>query len=144
MLSGEYEHTLDEKNRLTLPARFRGRLAAGLVLTRDVDSCISIYTKDEFARTIEARLAGLDPFSSENRQMRRYYYSGATEAAPDKQGRVMIPQALIQSAGLDREVMVVGVLDHLEVWDRAAWREYMKRVEENVENAAERLAAQRD
>jgi MraZ protein len=144
MLSGVYEHTLDEKNRLTLPARFRPHFAEGLVLTRDVDSCVSIYTKEEFSRSIEARLAGLDPFSSENRQMRRYYYSGATEAAPDKQGRVMVPQALIQSVGLNREVMVIGVLDHLEIWDRAGWREYMKRVEENVGDAAERLAAQHD
>jgi MraZ protein len=144
MLSGVHEHTLDEKNRLTLPARFRPHFAEGLVLTRDVDSCVSIYTKAEFSRTIEARLAGLDPFSSENRQMRRYYYSGATEASPDRQGRVMVPQVLIQSAGLDREVTVVGVLDHLEIWDRAAWRDHMKQLEENIENAAERLAAQRD
>jgi MraZ protein len=144
MLSGEYEHTLDEKNRLTLPARFRPRFADGLVLTRDVDKCVCVYTKDEFSRTIEARFAGLDPLSSENRQLRRYYYSGTAEASPDKQGRVMVPQALIQSAGLTREVMVIGALDHLEIWDRAAWREYMKQVEENVQNAAERLAAQRD
>ena len=144
MLSGEYEHTLDEKNRLTLPARFKPRFAEGLVLTRGMDNCLSIYTKEEFSRSIEARLAKLDPLSRESRLMHRFYFSGAVEAVPDKQGRVMVPQALLQSAGLEREVVVVGVFDHLEVWDRATWREYMKQVEESVEDAAERLAAQHD
>lgn len=144
MLSGEYEHTLDEKNRLTLPARFRARFAEGLVLTRGMDSCLSIYTKDEFSRVIEARLAKLDPLSREGRLMHRFYFAGAAEAVPDKQGRVMVPQALLQAADIDREVMVVGVLDHLEIWDREGWRRYMKQVEESVEDAAERLAAQHD
>ena len=144
MLSGEYEHTLDEKNRLTLPARFRSRFAEGLVITRGMEDCLSIFTPEEFSQSIESRLAKLDPLSRESRDMRRFYFSGTVEVVPDKQGRVMVPQALIQSAGFSREVMVVGVLDHLEIWDRAAWRDYMKQVEENVEDAAERLAAQRD
>ena len=144
MLSGEYEHTLDEKNRLTLPARFRPRFAEGLVLTRGMDSCLSIYTKEEFSRSIEARLAELDPLSRESRLMHRFYFSGTVEAVPDRQGRVMVPQPLTQSVGITREVMVVGVRDHLEIWDRPTWRGYMKQVEENVEDAAERLAAQRD
>lgn len=144
MLSGEYEHTLDEKNRLTLPARFRSRFADGLVITRGIDDCLSVFTPDEFSQSIESRLAKLDPLSRESRDMRRFYFSGTVEAIPDKQGRVMVPQALMQKVGIEREVLVVGVLDHLEVWDRAAWREYMKQVEENVEDAAERLAAQHD
>jgi MraZ protein len=144
MLSGEYEHTLDEKNRLTLPARFRSRFADGLVITRGIDDCLSVFTPDEFSQSIESRLAKLDPLSRESRDMRRFYFSGTVEAVPDKQGRVMVPQALMQKVGIEREVLVVGVLDHLEVWDRAAWREYMKQVEENVEDAAERLAAQHD
>jgi len=144
MLSGEYEHTLDEKNRLTLPARFRPRFAEGLVLTRGMDNSLSIFAKEEFSSVIEARLAKLDQLSREGRLMHRFYFSGAVEAVPDRQGRVMVPQALLQSAGLEREVIVVGVFDHLEVWDRATWRGYMKQVEENVEDAAERLAAQHD
>ena len=144
MLSGEYEHTLDEKNRLTLPARFRPGFADGLVLTRGMDNSLSLFSKEEFSSVIEARLSKLDPLSREGRLMHRFYFSGAVEAVPDKQGRVMVPQALLQSAGLEREVIVVGVFDHLEVWDRATWREYMKQVEESVEDAAERLAAQHD
>ena len=144
MLSGEYEHTLDEKNRLTLPARFRSRFAEGLVITRGMEDCLSIFTPEEFSQSIESRLAKLDPLSRESRDMRRFYFSGTVEVVPDKQGRVMVPQALMQKVGIEREVLVAGVLDHLEVWDRATWREYMKQVEENVENAAERIAAQRD
>lgn len=144
MLSGEYEHTLDEKNRLTLPARFRPGFAEGLVLTRGMDNSLSLFSKEEFSSVIEARLSKLDPLSREGRLMHRFYFSGAVEAVPDKQGRVMVPQALLQSAGLEREVVVVGVFDHLEVWNRATWREYMKQVEESVEDAAERLAAQHD
>ena len=105
---------------------------------------LSIFSKEEFSRVIEARLTRLDPLSREGRLMHRFYFSGAVEAVPDRQGRVMVPQALLQSAGLEREVIVVGVFDHLEVWDRAAWRGYMKQVEENVEDAAELLAAQHD
>ena len=144
MLSSEYEHTLDEKNRLTLPARFRSRFADGLVITRGIDDCLSVFTPEEFSQSIESRLAKLNPLSRESRDMRRFYFSGTVEAVPDKQGRVMVPQALMQKVGIEREVLVVGVLDHLEVWDRVAWREYMKQVEENVEDAAERLAAQHD
>ncbi|MGD0165870.1 MAG: division/cell wall cluster transcriptional repressor MraZ [Gaiellaceae bacterium] len=144
MLSGEYEHTLDEKNRLTLPARFKPRFAEGLVLTRGMDNCLSVFTGEEFSRLVESRLSRLDPLSREGRLMHRFYFSGAVEVVPDKQGRVMVPQTLIQSAGLTREVIVVGVLDHLEIWDRSAWREYMKQVEGSVEDAAERLAAQHD
>ncbi|MGD0272188.1 MAG: division/cell wall cluster transcriptional repressor MraZ [Gaiellaceae bacterium] len=144
MLSGEYEHTLDEKNRLTLPARFRPRFAEGLVLTRGMDGCLTVYTPTEFSQKVESPLAKLDPFSRESRAMERYYYAHAVEAVPDKQGRIMVPQSLIQKAGLTREVLVIGVSSRLEIWDRAAWREYMKQVEENVEDAAERLAAQHD
>ena len=144
MLSGEHEHTLDEKNRLTLPARFRSRFAEGLVLTRGIEGCLTVYTPAEFSQKVESRLAKLDPFSRESRAMERFYYSNAVEAVHDKQGRIMVPQSLIQKAGLTREVLVVGVSSRLEVWDRAAWREYMKQVEENVEDAAERLAAQHD
>jgi MraZ protein len=144
MLSGEHEHTLDEKNRLTLPARFRARFAEGLVLTRGIDGCLTVYTPTEFAEKVESPLAKLDPFSRESRAMERFYYANAVEAVPDKQGRIMIPQSLIQKAGLTREVLVIGVSSRLEIWDRATWRQYIQQVEENVEDAAQRVAAKHD
>ena len=140
MLLGEYEHTIDEKNRLTLPAKFRRAFVDGILLTRGMDGCLSAYTPDEWARAVTSQLAGLDQFSQETRRMRRYFYSGAVEAELDRQGRVMIPGALLEYAKLGREVVVAGVHDHLEIWDRAAWRTELAEVEGGAESAAERLA----
>jgi MraZ protein len=140
MLLGEYEHTIDEKNRLTLPAKFRRAFVDGILLTRGMDGCLSAYTPEEWGRTVTAQLDGLDQFSQEARRMRRYFYSGAAEAEIDRQGRVMIPGALLEYAKLGREVVVAGVHDHLEIWDRAAWRAELAEVEGGAESAAERLA----
>jgi MraZ protein len=144
MLLGEYEHTIDDKNRLTLPARFRRAFADGVVVTRGMDGCLYAYTRADWDRLVETRLAELDPLSKEARTMMRFFFSAAIEAEPDKQGRILVPPALAQHAGLAREVVVAGVHDHLEIWDRAAWREQLKEVEGSAEHVAERLAAKRD
>jgi transcriptional regulator MraZ len=144
MLLGEYEHTLDDKNRITLPAKFRASFAAGVVVTRGMDGCLYAYRLEDWDKLVESRLAGLDPLSQEGRRMHRFFFSGAAEAELDKQGRVMIPAALIEHAGLGRNVVVAGVRDHLELWDGAAWRKEMKEVEGSAEDVAERLATKRD
>ena len=144
MLLGEYEHTIDDKNRLTLPARFRQRFGEGIVVTRGMDGCLFAYTRGDLDALVRGRLAGLDPLSKEGRRMQRFFFSGATEAEPDKQGRVGIPAALLEHAKLGRDVVVAGVHDHLEIWDRAAWRRELAEVEGSAEDVAERLAAQRD
>jgi len=144
MLLGEYEHTIDDKGRLTLPARFRQQFDAGVVLTRGMDGCIYAYARDRWEALVESRLATLDPLSREGRLMQRFFFSGAADAEPDRQGRVMIPAALAESARLSRDVVVAGVYDHLEIWDRAAWREHLKEVEGSAEHVAERLATGRD
>ena len=144
MLLGEYEHTIDDKNRLTLPAKFRQEFAGGLVLTRGMDGCLYAYTREDWERLVESRLATLDPLSREGRLMQRFFFSAAAEAEPDKQGRIMVPAALAEHAGLGRDVVVAGVRDHLEIWDRAAWREQLKEVEGSAEHVAERLATKRD
>jgi MraZ protein len=144
MLLGEFEHTIDDKNRLTLPAKFRQALSGGLVITRGLDPCLVCYPQAEWERSVESRLAELDPFSREGRMMHRYFFAGASEAEPDKQGRVMLPAALAKNVGLGREVVVAGVRDHLEIWDRAAWRDHVKEMEGSAEDVAERLATQRD
>jgi len=141
---GEYEHTLDDKNRLTLPAKFRDAFAGGVVVTRGMDGCLSVYTQDAWDRFVSVRLEGLDPFSREARQMSRFLFAGAAEAEPDKQGRVMLPPALITHAKLTREVVVAGVRDHVEIWDRATWRTHLEDVEGSAELVAERLAAKGD
>ena len=144
MLLGEYEHTIDDKNRLTLPAKFREAFADGVVVTRGFDGCLYAYTAEDWERLVDTRLADLDPLSREGRLMQRYFFSAAAAAELDKQGRVPIPAPLAVSAGVGREVVVAGVYDHLEIWDRAAWREHLKEVEGSAEHVAERLAAKRD
>ncbi len=144
MLLGEHEHTLDEKNRLTLPARFRQAFAEGIVVTRGMDGCLFAYTPGDWTTLVQGRLATLDPLSKEGRRMQRFFYAGAVEAELDKQGRVGIPGALLEHAKLGRDVVVAGVHDHLEIWDRAAWRLELAEVEGSADHVAERLAAQRD
>jgi MraZ protein len=144
MLVGEYEHTIDEKNRLTLPAKFRQTFGDGVVLTRGLDGCVFAYRRPDWARLVESRLAALDPLRAETRQLQRHFFAGAAEDTPDKQGRVTMPAHLVSHANLGREVTVVGVHDHLEIWDRAAWRTELERVEGSAEDVAERLATQHD
>jgi MraZ protein len=144
MLLGEFEHTIDDKNRLTLPARFRQAFGEGIVVTRGMDGCLFAYTRGDWGRLVATRLAALDPLSIEGRRMQRHFFAGATEADLDKQGRVGLPPALISHAKLGRDVVVAGVYDHLEIWDRDAWRRELAEVEGSAEDVAERLAAKRD
>jgi MraZ protein len=143
MFLGEHEHTLDEKGRLTLPAKLRDSFPEGLVLTRGMDGCVYAYAKGDWA-DLAARLSGLDLLSRDDRMIQRHFFSGAAEVVPDRQGRVMIPAPLAAHAKLGREVVVAGVYDHLEIWDRAAWRAQIADVEGRAEDVAERLAAKRD
>jgi MraZ protein len=140
MLLGEYEHTLDEKNRLTLPARLRRSFVDGVFVTRGVDGCLEAYTRPDWERLVSERLATLDSMSKQGRRLKRFFFTGAVEAELDRQGRFMLPAALLEHAGLGREVVVAGLHDHLEIWDRARWREELTAVEGGAEDAAERLA----
>ena len=115
MFFGEYEHTIDDKSRLTLPARFRDALAGGVVLTRGLDECLDVFRRADWDALVEERLAPLDPFSNEARRLKRFFFSAAVDAELDKQGRVLVPAALVRHAKLGREVIVAGVHDHLEI-----------------------------
>src|SRR5215211_8126534 len=125
MLLGEYEHALDDKNRLTLPARFREAFADGVFVVRGLDPCLLVFARGDWERFVEDRLAGLNSFSREARQMSRYFFSGALETDLDRQGRFVLPPSLQQHARLRREVIVAGVRDHLEIWDPEAWRTHL-------------------
>jgi MraZ protein len=142
MLLGEYEHTIDDKNRLTLPAKFRNAFEDGIVVTRGLDGCLYAWTPVAWENYRDTTLSALHPLSQEGRRMHRHFFSGASETAPDKQGRVSIPPALLQHAKLGRDVVVAGVNDRLEIWDRAAWKRELAEVEGSAEDVAERLAAQ--
>ena len=144
MFLGEHEHTIDEKNRLTLPARFRESFPDGLFVTRGMDGCLYAYARVDWERLVTTQLGSLNLLSQDDRMIQRYFFSAAVEATSDRQGRIMLPAALIEHAKLGREVVVAGVYDHLEIWDRDAWRRQIADVEGRVEHVAERLAAKRD
>ena len=139
MLLGEHEHSLDDKNRLTLPAKLRGEFEDGVVVTRGLDGCLRAYPRTAWAE-LATRIQSLDPLSEDARRMRRHFFSGAAQGELDKQGRMVIPGSLLESAGITREVTVAGVYDHLEIWDRAKWRTQLHEVEGSAEDVAERLA----
>jgi MraZ protein len=143
-LLGTHEHTIDDKNRLTLPAKFRESFAEGVFIKRSIEKCLDVYRREDWFRQVESRLAALDPLSKEARKLQRYQYSTATEADLDKQGRVTIPAHLLEYAGLKRDVIVAGTGDRLEIWDRETWRRELAEVEGSAEDVAERLAAKSD
>jgi len=139
MLLGTHDHALDDKNRLTLPARLRERLGDEVVVTQGLDGCLYVYARADWDR-LAVRVGELVPFSREARSMQRFFFGSGTELELDKQGRMLIPGALLERAGIGREVTVVGVRDHLELWDRNAWRQELQAVEGSAEDVAERLA----
>jgi len=143
MLLGTHDHTIDDKSRLTLPAKFRSAFEGGVVVTRGLDPCLVAYPKDEWTRS-QNRIAELDQLSGEARTLQRVVYANAVEGDLDKQGRIVISARLREYAGLDRDVVVAGVNDHLEIWDRAAWQRELADSEGRTRDVAERLAAKRD
>ena len=139
MLLGEHEHSLDDKNRLTLPAKLRAAFEDGVVVSRGLDGCLHAYPRAAWQRLAE-RIASLDELGQDARRMRRHFFSGATQGELDKQGRLVLSPTLIEYAALDREVTVAGVHDHLEIWDRTKWRQQLHELEGSAEDVAERLA----
>ncbi len=139
LLLGEHEHSLDDKNRLTLPARLREQLGDQVVITRGMDGCLYVYARGAFDE-LASQIGGLDPLGADARRMRRHFFGNATPGELDKQGRVVIPARLLEREGIGREVTVTGVGDHLEVWDRAVWSKQLQEAEGSAEDVAERLA----
>ena len=143
MFIGQYDHSIDDKSRLTLPVRFRDALADGVVLSKGLDRSVDVYPQDAWEKTIAGRIGDLDALSAEARTLQRLFFGGAAEDTPDKQGRVLLPAHLIRYGSLTKDVTVIGNNDHLEIWDRATWVERLEGIEGSADHAAERLAAQR-
>jgi MraZ protein len=116
MFLGEHQHSLDAKGRVILPARFRDQLEGGAVMAKALDGCLAVYPVDEFQR-VAATLREARARGATQRQAARTYFAGAVEIAPDKQGRVAVPQHLRTFANLERDVIVAGSFDHIEIWD---------------------------
>lgn len=136
MFLGEFAHIIDDKGRLTVPAKFRAELAEGLVVTRGIDRCLAIYPIEEWNRLAE-RVSGLPMTDRRARAFRRLMFANASDAAPDKQGRVLIPPSLRDYARLDGDVVVTGLNTYVEVWNPDAWNEERERVEGDDEGIEE-------
>jgi MraZ protein len=128
LLLGTHTPKLDEKGRLILPAKFRTRLAPGLVMTKGQERSIFLYPMDEFAKFYE-KLSVAPVTQKASRDYLRVLLSGASDEVPDKQGRVTIPPQLREYAGLDREVAVIGAGTRVEVWDKVTWEQYLAQQE---------------
>lgn len=140
MFLGEFEHSIDSKGRLAIPARFRTSLGEGAVLTRNFDSCLVIYPQEVW-RSVAERLDSLSTTQEAARMAKRFVFSGATECEFDKQGRVLVPSFLRSYAGLEETGMVVGQYSRIEIWDRQRWREISSRAESESNQIAEQLAS---
>src|SRR3984885_1561513 len=123
---GTFDHTLDAKNRLTVPARYRASLAEGVVIAMPVDlkPCVGIWRPEDYERYTQRALAELPPLSPELSELERFFYGSSQDVELDAAGRIMLPGFLAEHAKLIREVVVVGAGDRLELWDRARWLEH--------------------
>ena len=121
MFMGEYNHTIDEKGRIIVPSRFREQLGETFVVTQGLDGCLFVYSNEEW----ESFVAGLKnlPGNKEARQLQRYFMAGAVMCEVDKQGRILIPAKLRTQAGLEKEVVFVGVLSKIEIWSKGRWEQ---------------------
>ena len=121
---GTFEHTLDAKNRLTVPSKLRTAFAEGAFLVREADRCISLYPATTYSALTEAALSGLNPLSAQAKQLKRYFHSNAQSVELDSAGRVMLSPRHLEHAGIGRDVVVTGAGDCLELWDRSTWEAY--------------------
>ena len=135
---GTHTPRLDEKGRLFLPAKFRDRLAGGLVVTRGQERCLYVFPMDEFAKLTQ-KFQEAPTSSKAARDYLRVFLSGASDEIPDKQGRVTVPAALRAYAGLDRECTVIGAGSRVEVWDTTAWNAYLESTEQAFSDQSEEV-----
>jgi MraZ protein len=137
---GEYEHNLDDKGRLAVPARFREDLGDGVVITRGFDRCLMGFPRAVWTRLAE-QVSNLSLGQGEARNLRRLLFSGAADIMLDRQGRILIPQNLREYAGLGEQVIVAGLNTHFEIWSNERWQEVLDSLDVNASAIAEQLAA---
>lgn len=138
MFIGEYEHTLDEKKRVSLPKQFRTGLGKKMVMTRGLDNCLFVYSKTNWEKVAE-KLQALSFAQADTRGFNRFILSGAAEVETDVAGRILIPEHQKEFAGLKKTVVFAGVSDRVEVWDAETWKAYKSRIEKQADSMAEKL-----
>lgn len=140
MFMGEYHQKIDDKSRLTIPAKLRNELGNNFIVTRGLDGCLFIYKKETWEKIVNNYQAL--PNVKEARNFMRFFLSGATTIDCDKQGRINISQPLINHANLNKDTVIIGVGDRLEVWDSAKWENLLSENEENFSEMADNLFSQ--
>jgi MraZ protein len=136
---GTFDYSLDAKNRLTVPAKFRAALADGVVLAKGLDPCVAVWTPAEFDAYVTTSLEGFHPLSPERQKLERFFSANSLDAELDSAGRVGIPSFLLDHARLRKEVVVTGSGRSLEVWDRAAWADYNSALATDISDITARL-----
>lgn len=138
MFIGEYEHSLDEKKRISLPKSFRKDLGKKVVMTRGLDNCLFVYSRANWEK-VAAKLQELSFAQADTRGFNRFILSGAAEVEVDSAGRILIPEHQKEFAGLKKNVIFTGVSDRVEVWDAENWKTYKARIEKQADALAEKL-----
>lgn len=138
MFMGEYNHTIDTKGRLIIPSKFREKLGDEFVVTKGLDGCLFVYDNAEWT-SFEKKLQALPLMNKDSRKFVRFFLAGAASVEVDKQGRILIPSVLREFAGLDKEVVLVGVASRIEIWSKDKWEEASEYddMEEIAENMSE-------
>ncbi|HLQ73966.1 MAG TPA: division/cell wall cluster transcriptional repressor MraZ [Bacillota bacterium] len=138
MFMGEFQHNIDTKGRIIVPAKFREQLGDSFVITRGLDTCLFAYPMEEW-KALELKLKKLPLTKKDARAFTRFFFSGAVECDIDKQGRINIPQPLRKYASLLKECVVIGVSDRIEFWASDVWEDYFTSSEESFSDIAENL-----
>ena len=137
MFMGEYHYSIDEKGRLTIPAKLRYELGENFIVTRGLDGCLFVYPKNEWENIIQ-KYKEL-PNTKDARNFMRFFLSGAVECSFDKQGRITLPSTLVSYANLEKECVIIGVNDRLEVWNEKTFNKYIELKQDEISNLAENL-----
>ncbi len=139
MLIGEYIHTIDDKKRIALPARFRTELGKKVIITRGLDGCLFVYSESQWP-VLAAKLGELSMGGTDSRAFNRFILGGAIETDVDASGRILIPDFLRTFAQLEERVVVAGVMSRVEIWNEESWRLYTAQVESRADKLAEKLS----
>ena len=139
MFIGEYNHTLDNKNRVIMPVKFRDQIGSSFVMTKGLDNCLFIYSKDEW-KNIEDKLKSLPMTNKDARAFVRFFFAGATECDIDKQGRALIPNNLKEFAKIDKDVVIIGVSTRIELWSLKEWNKFNSDANISYEDVAEKMS----
>lgn len=138
MFMGEYQHSIDEKGRIIIPAKFREDLGEKFIVTRGLDNCLFVYPLVQW-KILEEKIKELPTSHADTRAFVRMFFSGAVEAELDKQGRVVIPQHLREHARIERDAYVIGVSTKVEIWSKESWENYSNQAQQSYEAIAEKI-----